>query len=380
MKYCITGTGYKSPLFDSLTKEVSIIPDHAIEKLTFTADDKIYVPSEDALSGVINKMAHAENKRAIQLFKDKAAFRNFIAPLFPEFYFAKVKLSELSAVQLDFSMDRQYMIKPVRGFFGTGVQIIDKTTNLAALEQRLEAEVAAKAAYFLGDILSQTEFLIEEFIGGVEKGDLDSLENAEIAVDLYYDREGVPVIVGIYHHPMPVHSEYFHVLYYTSKALFSLQDQILAFFYQLQDLGLNLQSFPLHAEFKQVGGKLIPIEINPCRFGGFGLADIPYHAFGINPFKLFYEDKAPNWTAIWKEHEAHYYGWVLGYNGTCMNLAHNQPDPAKFEHFLQPNLLAYYPVDYRKMPVFALAYIDTVNTEDLTAILQIDFNDYLIAG
>jgi ATP-grasp domain len=47
--------------------------------------------------------------------------------------------------------------------------------------------------------------------------------------------------------------------------------------------------FPIHAELKLMKGELFPIEFNPMRFGGLGLGDLSYYAFGINPYKYYFE-------------------------------------------------------------------------------------------
>src|SRR5262245_4671264 len=56
----------------------------------------------------------------------------------------------------------------------------------------------------------------------------------------------------------------------------------LDFFTRLND-SLGARSFPIHAELKLDGGRFMPIELNPMRYGGFGLADLTWHAFGFDP-------------------------------------------------------------------------------------------------
>nr|VFK18458.1 MAG: ATP-grasp domain-containing protein [Candidatus Kentron sp. LPFa] len=56
-----------------------------------------------------------------------------------------------------------------------------------------------------------------------------------------------------------------------------------SFFTRLGAL-LNLRAFPIHAEFRITeAGELLPIELNPLRYGGTGLTDLTYWSFGQCP-------------------------------------------------------------------------------------------------
>jgi hypothetical protein len=63
---------------------------------------------------------------------------------------------------------------------------------------------------------------------------------------------------------------------------------------------LHLKNFPAHAEVRiDENGKIIPIEVNPLRFGGFcTTADLLGVTLGFNEYKCFYENK--NWDTIFK--------------------------------------------------------------------------------
>jgi hypothetical protein len=56
---------------------------------------------------------------------------------------------------------------------------------------------------------------------------------------------------------------------------------------------LHLKNFPAHAEVRiDENGKIIPIEVNPLRFGGFcTTADLLGVTLGFNEYKCFYENK-----------------------------------------------------------------------------------------
>jgi len=89
---------------------------------------------------------------------------------------------------------------------------------------------------------------------------------------------------------LPTYSAYFRTLYDTSQSIYAhFSGMVIDFFQSLQKRGINLKNFPVHAEFKVIGTRLIPIEINLYRFGGYGLADMLHHACGINPYETYFE-------------------------------------------------------------------------------------------
>jgi len=92
---------------------------------------------------------------------------------------------------------------------------------------------------------------------------------------MFYSETGDPVIVTLTYHPMPVKEQYRHVLYYRSHCIFEqMCPQIESFFIRLNSL-LNIRALPIHAEFRLVGDKeLLPIELNPLRYGGLGFSDL----------------------------------------------------------------------------------------------------------
>ena len=134
---------------------------------------------------------------------------------------------------------------------------------------------------FSESVFSKKQVIIEQF-----------LEGDEYAVDMFYSEKGEPVITNITYHPLPKKAAYHHVLYYTSHQIFQqLYPQVESFFTRLNSI-LNLRTFPIHAEFKLEDGKaLLPIELNPLRYGGFGLADLSYYAYDQCPYFSFFQDQ-----------------------------------------------------------------------------------------
>lgn len=90
----------------------------------------------------------------------------------------------------------------------------------------------------------------------------------------------------------------------------------------------------MHAELKLNDGELFPIEFNPMRFGGLGLGDLSFYAFGINPFKFFFEQQRPDWDILLATENDLSYALLVGYNNISMDKVAQQPDHEKFKKFI----------------------------------------------
>lgn len=376
-KYAILSSGYASPLLHSVSDFVRIVDADDIRAagLRFDQDDVLYVPSEDGLVLVAERTSNEPVRKAIGLFKDKSAFRKMIAPLFPDFFHTECRTDDIAGLSLDFSRGRKYVIKPRRGYYATAVRTVTAADDLRLVQQDIQAELSERARFYPGSMLSADAVIVEEFIGGDIKNSM-SLDSAELAVDLYYDSTGTPVIVGLYHHPHPTNERYFHTLYYTNARIFALfAERVLKFFSDLQALGMNLRSFPVHAEFKVHNGALVPIEINPYRFGGYGLADLMHHVGGINPYRAFFNEERADWDAIWKG-KTDNYACIVGYNGDRVDARTTQPDHAEFQRFLTPGLLQYAELDHTASPLFGIAFVKSADDALFRKVISVDYNDF----
>jgi len=364
MKYIVTGSGYTSQLVKDVPQDIQLISETDLKEseLRFEAGSKVYAPTESALEVILEKSDDPAFIKAVDSLKDKVKFRHLMSNLYPDFFFKKIDVSELETVELD--RTRKYIVKPVKGFFGTAVKEIKAETNLAEIAEEIKAELAENCKYFSESVLSKNELIIEEYI-----------EGDEYAIDLFYNEAGEPEILNIYHHPFPNKNEYFHVLYYTNKQLFDqFMKPIKDLFVELNQ-HLNVTGFPIHAEFKLTDGKLIPIEMNPLRYGGFGLADLTYYGFKINPFVAFFRDEKMDWPKIWKECSNDTFGWILAYNGDRIDIQKMKPKHEEFKS-LFGNILHYVEVDHKTNPVFGMAYVQNDSVENLDFLLNLEFNEF----
>lgn len=369
MHYMIQGSGYTSDLVTHVPTCVTQLSEADLRSsdLRFAAGSKIYSPTESALDAIIQHSDDPCFCNAVESLKNKAQFRKLMRSLYPNFYFRTITLDALVSLQLDRS--KKYVVKPVKGFFGTAVKVIDSTSDLQVLHDEMTAELEHNCRYFSPSVLSQNQLIIEEY-----------LEGEEIAVDMYFNEAGEPEILNIYHHPFPQKQSYFHVLYYTNKALFDTYFAPVKAIFTALNKELKITNFPIHAEFKVDGQTIVPIEMNPLRYGGFGLADLTFHGFNINPFTAFFENRSIDWDAIWRKHGDTTFGWVLAYNGDAIDPHTHSPMHTEFQDALGTTL-HYIKMDHRAHPVFAMAYVERDSLDELEFLLKLEFNDFFeVAG
>lgn len=367
--FVIAGQGFTSNLFEHIKSSdlhIITVEELKISNRTFSCKDKLYVPSETALPFVLEHVRDEKLRTTIEAFKNKAKCRQLISSLFPNFYFKTCKLQDLPKFHVE--PGKKYVVKPIKGFFATAVKVINDKTNLVSITKEMVDELKKFGTYFSKDILFAEDVLIEEFI-----------EGEEYAVDMFYSNNGKPVITNITHHPINPNSPYLQMLYYSSKKIFEQLYQPMLDFFTKLGKKIDIRSFPIHVEFRYHKRKLTPIEFNPLRFGGFGLADLTYHAYGINPFEIFFNDKTIDWEKVWQEKGNACYAWVLGNNGINLDLYNWQPNHKAFKNLFS-NLLYYNELAYKENPAFAIAYIKEESKEKLFQLLDIEFRDFFISA
>ena len=344
MNYFIHGERVDSILLKQMKLNGSIkcseLREPLMGNMCLSEQDKIYTSGETALRSILERLQSEQKKAQIQSLKDKYTFRKLIAPLFPSFKFCCLDQVKSHSLWNGDSC----IVKPRDGFFGVGVQKLDR--------QSLQ--------HF--EVTDPSAWIVEECIGG-----------EEYSVDLYYDSAGEPVILNICHHPEHSDSRFSNALYYTSESVFKdLYQPVLKFLHNLREI-FQFRSFPIHAEFKYCKDMgLIPIELNPLRFGGFGLAELPFHAFRFNPVELFFSDHRPDWKQIWRGRESCFYGWVLRYNPAQSFLDIGSPNHLSFQERFE-KVLHYKEIDFKSHPVCGIAYVRESSKDALFRVLKLDF-------
>ncbi len=342
------------------TEGMEMLKDTEVQKegFQFNPNDKVCITSEASLQIVREALTDDAKKNAINSLKDKYKFREILTQLYPNYQFRKVALKDI----VNLEIEKKTIIKPSKGFFGIAVKTVDEHTDLQKLSKEVEQEIESTYNVFSEEMLSHNEFVVEDYI-----------EGEEYAVDMFYDKNGEPHIVNIYHHPMPRVEAYLHMLYYSSKEVFDkTYDKAITFFKKLNDI-LGVKDMVLHAEFKY-DTEFIPVEINAMRYGGVGLGNLIYHAIGLNPYQCFKEGKTPNWSKIWEQHKEDNFAFLIAYNGTEVDTSQYEPDIEKLKgEFTEVLYEAIF--DYQSQLTLGVFCLKE-SKENLKKLLNIDFNDY----
>lgn len=327
----------------------------------FTDEDTVAITTESVLD-VVNQKTTSKNKlRATQILKDKVLFREVISNMFEDYMFLSVTIDELPNINIT----KKMIIKPRKGFFGTAIRIIDEHSDLQKISTDIKAELTKNKKVFSDSILSTEDLLVEDFISG-----------EEYAVDMFYDKNGKPQILNIYYHPKPKHEEYIHMLYCSSKETHeALESKIIDFYTKLNET-LQVKNYPIHGEFKLDNDTLIPIEMNPLRFGGMGLGNMSFYTMNVNPYEYLSKGKTPDWKSIWNnpEHKNAVYNFLIAYNGKSIDVKSEKPNIDKLKNELGKVLNETH-FDYQKGLVFGI-FTSKETKESIENLKKIDFDNF----
>ena len=343
--------------------------DKAISIIKNNPQIPIYTNSENALSWIAQNLGGSELSNKIKILKDKAQFRELVKELFPDFYFKKVRIEEISQLSGK-DITFPFVIKPSVGFFSIGVHIVKNEEDWTRAKNELHPE-NLKSIY-PEDVLNTNNFIIEAFI-----------EGEEYAVDYYYDNNGKAVVLNILHHVFSSGTDTSDRVYSTSKEIIEKHKTAIESFLNKIGERINLKNFPAHMEIRiDESGKIVPIEINPLRFGGWcTTADLLGITLGFNSYKCFFENKKPDWEKVFDGKENKIFSIVVLDNNSGIK-------PGNIERFNYSELEKDFenPVLIRKMDVdkysvFGFLFTETTagNEKELKEILVSDLRKYIIA-
>jgi ATP-grasp domain len=328
-------------------------------QLHFTKDDKVCIASEAAIELVTSKIVDPAKQQAVALLKDKYAFRQMLGDMYPQYQYQLVQADDIHRLKID----QKSVIKPVKGVFGTAVRMIDQDTDLTNLSEELKAELLKNKSIFSDSVLSQADFLVEQYIDG-----------EEYAVDMFYNSSGDPCITNIYHHPIPANRSYLHMIYYSSKSVFDrIYTKAKVFFTALNKI-LNITNLTIHGEFKLDGAELVPIELNSLRFGGMGLGNMVFHTLGVNPYLCFLNDLEPDWQMLWQDRDQALLTFFIAYNGTNIDLTTHKPNYQLLEQQFTKILFKQY-FDYQSQLACGIYFLKE-NNQNLLMLLTIEFDNF----
>jgi hypothetical protein len=344
-------------------------PGQAARAAQSKSNSKLLTSGEHALDWVSRELSGTSIDQAANLFKDKARFRRVTNSLFPDVKFRELPLEALP----DFvpaAADYPFVVKPAIGFFSIGVRTIRGPGDWARAKEEIGAEVAEVESIFPEHMLSQGRFLLESYV-----------EGTEFAVDAYYDRDGRPVVLNVLEHRYANPDDVSDRLYLSSREIIeSLAPQAETFLAEINRLS-GIRNFPLHAEFRRDGnGTLVPIEINPLRFGGWcTTGDFAWHAWGFNSYELYMNDAAPDWETVFKGRGGSEYGLVVLDNRTGIPGEHIRAFDYQglLSRFSNPLHLS--KMDFKSFPLFGFLFTETAPEAraELEWILDSDLREFV---
>ena len=262
---------------------------------------QLYAVSENALVWLYARLPESELVQKVKILKDKAAFRRICQKIYPDFYYEEVEMKSLRGLNPD-ELPLPLVLKPAVGFLSVGVYIVrDKKEWQAALDD-IDQNFAKQCAVFPETVVRSEKFVLEQFI-----------EGEEYAVDAYYDAEGKPNIINIFHHIFKDETDVSDRLYCMSKQIFEINHQAFnQFCIDLNEV-LQLKNFPMHVEFRvdKHTGKAIPIEVNPLRFAGMCLNDLTRHTCHLLPVQAYFEGTHPDYNTMWNGIEDDVFSFIV---------------------------------------------------------------------
>ena len=353
-----------------LYKGTKIISENeAVEMVKQPGTSKIYTTSENSIGWIAKHLQFSDLPEKIEIFKNKLKFRQLIEPMFPEFYFKEVYVKELKQIQFD-SLPLPFIIKPRVGFMSMGVYKVANADDWAITINSITKEIDKNKDLYPSQVVDTSSFIIEQCIKG-----------EEFAVDAYFNSAGEPVVLNILKHVFSSEADVSDRVYTTSKKIIEKNlEEFTKFAGKIGKLA-GIKNFPMHIELRRDdNGMILPIEINPMRFGGWcTTADISYMAYGFNPYLYYYSQQKPDWSKILKGKEGKLFSIIVLDNSTGINI--DQITSFDYDkllsNFEKPMELR--KINFREYPVFGFLFTETreENFIELKKILHSDLNEFI---
>ncbi len=346
-----------------------ISEENAIEMVRASENNVIYTTSENSIGWVSKHLSFTDLPEKIALFKNKVKFRELTKSLFPDFFFKEIRFENLKQIMID-EFPLPFIIKPSVGFFSMGVYKVSSPLEWANTIDSIIAEVDQIKDLYPGEVLDSSTFIIEQCI----KGD-------EFAIDAYFNANGKPVILSILSHTFSSSADVSDRVYTSSKEIIeSNLAEFTEFIGKIGDLAA-IKNFPVHVELRRdQHGVLLPIEVNPLRFGGWcTTADLSFLAYGFNLYLYYFSQKEPDWSEVLKGKGGKLYCLIVLDNSTGKEVDQITAFDYKklLSKFKKP--LELRKIDFQKYPVFGFLFTETRadNVIELRNILDSDLNEFI---
>lgn len=341
----------------------------AIEMVQEVENLSIYTTSENAIGWIAKHLSFSDLPGKIDLFKDKLKFRQLTKSIFPNFYFQGVGLNELKNIQFE-QLPLPFIIKPTVGFMSMGVYKVTNYAEWIDTIASINVEIDQIKNLYPDSVLNTSSFIIEQCING-----------EEFAVDAYYNSAGEAVVLSILKHVFSSDADVSDRVYITSKEI--VEQNLTEFTKFAGEIGrlAGVKNFPVHIELRRDGdGTLLPIEVNPMRFGGWcTTADISFLAYGFNPYLYYYNQDKPDWSQLLRGKEGTLFSVVVLDNSTGVEI--NQIKSFDYDKLLTKfkHPLELRKIDFQQYPVFGFLFTETEedNFVELQDILDSDLREFI---
>lgn len=341
----------------------------AISEYNSQVNPQIYSNSENAINWISKNLNKTSLPEKINLFKDKVKFRNLISDLYPDFYFKEVGVNEIEDLSIN-DIPRPFVIKPSVGFFSMGVFQVHTDDDWKIIPNLINEEIDKTRNIYPSEVLDTEKFIIEQMIDG-----------DEFAYDVYFNNEGKPIVLGVFKHIFSSGDDVSDRIYYSSKEIIEKYLNDFTAFSDEVGKRANLKNFPMHVEVRvDKNGKMVPIEINPMRFGGWcTTADLTTFAYNLNPYEYYFNQHEPDWKTILQDKKDLHYCMIILDNSTgykAEEIADFNYD-AVLKRFNKP--LDLRKTDWNEYPVFGILFTETHvdNYKEIETILKSDLKEFI---
>lgn len=341
----------------------------AVEFIKNTPNCSLYTNSENTIGWIEKNLASTNLPSQIQVFKNKIKFRELLTAIFPNYFFRGIKFEELAHLPLS-TIKFPFIIKPAVGFFSLGVHKVDNPEEWPTVLNKITNDIAEIRSFYPNEVVDTSNFIVEECI-----------EGEEFAMDCYFNKEGEPVILSILHHRFSTGKDVNDRVYTTSEEIIETHLPKMQKFMDTLGALVNLKNFPFHVEVRiDKNGTVIPIEVNPMRFGGWcTTADLSYFAYGFNSYQYFLNGTKPNWNELFKSGINKKYSLILLDNNSGIP----ESKIASFDYDLLlsdfENPMELRKADFNEYPFFGMVFVETSleNENELDQILTSDLKKYI---
>lgn len=354
----------------SETHKLNLISESAaVDYMKLTPRPLLYTNSENAINWIESHLNETDLPEKVRLFKNKVLFRELIRDMYPEYFFTSLKLEDFYKTDIS-SFKFPFIIKPAVGFFSLGVYKVNHAGEWHDTVDAIRNEIALIQNLYPVEVLQTENFIVEECI-----------EGDEFAIDCYFNSEGKPIILNIMKHFFSSEKDVNDRVYVTSKEIIQQFLSPVNAFLNETGIRAGISNFPAHIEVRiNAEGYVMPIEVNPLRFGGWcSTPDLAWYAFGINLYEFVTSQKQPDWKKILEGKEGKVYGNIVLNNSTGKpgNKIKNFDYSKLLQNFEKP--LELRKTDYHKFPLFGFLFCETRanNMQEIEKILMSDLNEYI---